>query len=269
MSANLDKSLDDLVGSRRQARRRTNRRVTSKASTGGVKKSAKAPKAAAKVVHQTPVAAATSNKIYVSGLPVDVTEANIKEYFTKSAGSVKKVTLAYTQNGTSRGQAHIVFSKPGTAAKAAKELNGLLVDGRPMKIEVVYDASHAPAVAAPKPLTERIAPSKAQAKDKPKPATAKKAATNDGGNKRNAAGRPARGRKGQGRNAGRSHKTVEELDAEMADYFETNASTEANAAPAGAVQQANGNEDLGMAEISVCIPSSYPGVPTFTLTVIQ
>lgn len=42
--------------------------------------------------------------------------------------------LTYNQNGTSRGIASIVFSKPDTAAKAAKELNGLLVDGKPMKV---------------------------------------------------------------------------------------------------------------------------------------
>lgn len=42
--------------------------------------------------------------------------------------------LTYNQNGTSRGIASIVFSKPDTAGKAAKELNGLLVDGKPMKV---------------------------------------------------------------------------------------------------------------------------------------
>jgi THO complex subunit 4 len=81
--------------------------------------------------------------------------------------------LTYNQNGTSRGIASIVFREPDTAAKAAKELNGLLVDGRPMKvrlsritmfpllisikIEVVVDASHAPTVPAPKPLSDRVA----------------------------------------------------------------------------------------------------------------
>jgi RNA recognition motif-containing protein len=44
--------------------------------------------------------------------------------------------LTYNQNGTSRGIASIVFSKRDTAAKAAKELNGLLVDGRPMKVRI-------------------------------------------------------------------------------------------------------------------------------------
>lgn len=45
--------------------------------------------------------------------------------------------LTYNQNGTSRGIASIIFGKAGTAAKAAKELNGLLVDGRPMKVCVL------------------------------------------------------------------------------------------------------------------------------------
>ncbi|KAJ5629441.1 mRNA export protein mlo3 [Penicillium herquei] len=262
MSANLDKSLDDLVGNRRQsARRRGNRRATAKPSVGGVKKSAKATKANPKAVHPTPAAPAASSKIIVSGLPSDVNEASIKDYFSKSAGPVKRVMLTYNQNGTSRGIASIIFAKADTAAKAAKDLNGLLVDGRPMKIEVVFDASRAPTVPATKPLTERIATYVVSVvplpvssgsfptsqKSKPKPATAKKPAN---------AKATRGGRQGQnrGRNPGRGKpKTVEELDAEMVDYFAGGESAPANnAAPVnGAAPQANGAEDLGMAEISV------------------
>lgn len=69
MSANLDKSLDDLVGNRRTARRRANRRATAKAPTvGGVKKSSMATKATAKAAHPTAAASAASSKIIVSGL---------------------------------------------------------------------------------------------------------------------------------------------------------------------------------------------------------
>ncbi|CAI7641449.1 unnamed protein product [Penicillium pancosmium] len=179
------------------------------------------------------------------------------EYFTKSAGPVKKVMLTYNQNGSSRGIASIIFGRADTAAKAAKELNGLHVDGRPMKIEVVYDASHAPTVPAPKPLTERIAHQKSQ----PKPATAAKAGR--GANKKNNANAnantnegakgQARGAKGRkGRNPGRGKpKSVEELDAEMVDYFAGGENVPAQgAAPVNAAPQANGGEDLGMAEIS-------------------
>ncbi|BDD54889.1 hypothetical protein MPDQ_008074 [Monascus purpureus] len=248
MSAKLDKSLDELLSSRRRtARRGAGRRSTiSKAGTastpvGGVKKSTKPAKTAGKGAQPGPSSAPKESKIIVSGLPADVNEANIKEYFSKSAGPVKRVMLTYNQNGTSRGIASIVFSNPGTAAKAAKDLNGLLVDGRPMKIEVVVDASHAPEVPAPKPLTERVA----QAKSQPKPATAAKTAT---------AGRGRSRRARRGRNPNRPKpKTAEELDADMVDYFanENTGPAEGTAQPNGGVQQpANGGEDLGMAEIS-------------------
>ncbi|KAL5360525.1 hypothetical protein BJX96DRAFT_175382 [Aspergillus floccosus] len=249
MSGKLDKSLDEILVNRRQgARRRSRRSATSKATTatvpvGGVKKSTKAAKAAGKVVpNGHPVS--HESKIMVSGLPSDVNEANIKEYFSKSAGPVKRVMLTYNQNGTSRGIASIVFSKPDTAAKAAKDLNGLLVDGRPMKIEVVVDASHAPEVPAPKPLGERVA----QTKPQPKPATATKTA-----NARRGRRTP---RRGGGRNSNRPKpKSVEELDAEMVDYFagNENAPAEGNAPANGAAPQpaTNGGEDTGMAEISV------------------
>jgi hypothetical protein len=42
--------------------------------------------------------------------------------------------VTYNQNGTSRGIAAITFARPDTAAKAAKELNGLLIDKRPIKV---------------------------------------------------------------------------------------------------------------------------------------
>lgn len=72
MSANLDKSLDDLVGSRRQTARGTTRRrggsrraATKPSAVGGVKKSTKA---APKAAHPAPVAQTGSSKILVSGL---------------------------------------------------------------------------------------------------------------------------------------------------------------------------------------------------------
>ncbi|PKX97689.1 uncharacterized protein P174DRAFT_429109 [Aspergillus novofumigatus IBT 16806] len=250
MSAKLDKSLDEILVNRRQnARRRTRRPAASKPGSaavpvGGVKKNAKAAKPVAKGA-QGGHPVATESKIMVSGLPSDVNEANIKEYFSKSAGPVKRVMLTYNQNGTSRGIASIVFSKPDTAAKAAKELNGLLVDGRPMKIEVVVDASHAPSVPAPKPLTERVAQIPAQA-------------CHGRQGRQHHSGRGARrGRRGGARSSNRPKpKSVEELDAEMVDYFASNenpgpADANAPAATNGAVQQpAAGGEDLGMAEIS-------------------
>ncbi|KAK2751146.1 hypothetical protein FQN57_000221 [Myotisia sp. PD_48] len=252
MSGKLDKSLDEILST--QARRGRQRRpggrpskaaaaAAAKAPIGGVRKSTRRTKPTSKAIPTGPAAGQGEGKIIVSGLPADVNEANIKEYFHQSAGPVKKVMLTYNQNGTSRGIASITFTRPETAAKAAKELNGLLIDKRPIKIEVVVDASRAPPIPAVKPLTERVA----QPKSQPKPVSAAKV-----GRKRG----ETRGRVKRGRNAGRPKpKTIEELDADMADYFE--GSTTANAAPAAAANGAAvaapvaGGEDLGMDEISV------------------
>lgn len=92
-----------------------------------------------------------------------------------------------------------------------------------------------------------------QPKGQPRPATAVKPASN-GVVARGARGRGRGGRRG--RNAGRAKpKTADELDAEMVDYFDANGVNEGNADGAattnGAVQGANGGDDLGMDEISV------------------
>lgn len=84
--------------------------------------------------------------------------------------------LTYGPTGRSRGTATIIFVKPGSAAQAAHELNGVKVDNRAMKvrsplsdrltgclftdipqIEVVVGAKSVPAAAMAKSLGDRIA----------------------------------------------------------------------------------------------------------------
>ena len=43
--------------------------------------------------------------------------------------------LTYGPNGVSRGIATIIFSKAGSANDALVQLNGMLVDKRPMKVQ--------------------------------------------------------------------------------------------------------------------------------------
>ena len=80
--------------------------------------------------------------------------------------------LTYGPNGVSRGVATIIFSKPGSAQDALQQLNGVLVDKRPMKVrfqliqippcltssqvEIVVNATSATAAPA-KGLGDRIA----------------------------------------------------------------------------------------------------------------
>ncbi|KAL8716466.1 MAG: hypothetical protein Q9225_006218 [Loekoesia sp. 1 TL-2023] len=148
-----------------------------------------------------------------------------------------------------RGIVTIVFLRAESAAKALETLNGVQVDKKPMKIEVVLDASKAVAAAPTKGLSDRITSGKG-----PKPATVAKSAT-DGAATRGGRGRGRGGRRG--RNAGRGKpKTADELDAEMVDYFDpsnTNGAaqgTDAAAVTNGTAQPAANIEDAGMDEIS-------------------
>ena len=58
----------------------------------------------------------------------------LQEYFSQSVGPVKKVLLNYNKNGRSVGVATIIFSQAHHAAEAAKKLDSVKVDGKPMKV---------------------------------------------------------------------------------------------------------------------------------------
>ncbi|KAL9072892.1 MAG: hypothetical protein Q9161_003263 [Pseudevernia consocians] len=178
----------------------------------------------------------------------------------------KKAMLTYGPNGMSRGIATIIFNKPGSADDALVQLNGMLVDKRPMKvklakpasfmdhfltsvkIEVVLNASKAAAVPV-KGLGDRVT----QGKNQPKSVAAKSATNGTATRGGRVGGRGAR----RGRNAGRPKaKTADELDAEMVDYFDANAAngtaatTDAAATVNGSAAPATNGEETGMDEIS-------------------
>ncbi|KAJ2985722.1 hypothetical protein NUW58_g5380 [Xylaria curta] len=172
-SGKLDQPLDEIistqrrtVGGRRRSQRRSAGRPVATAPVGGVQKTSKQPRNAA--TKQVPAKAAGANgesKVVVSNLPKDVLEHQIKEYFSTSVGPIKKVELSYGPGGVSRGIATVTFQKLDGASKAFAALNGILVDGRPIKIEIVVSAAKAAEIMpAPKTLTERISQPKAQPK---------------------------------------------------------------------------------------------------------
>ncbi|KKY18977.1 putative rna recognition motif containing protein [Diplodia seriata] len=248
MSDKLNQSLDEILKANKRATRArpaTRRTASGKgaaatAPVGGVKKNTKAPKAATKANIPTGPASKAhgDSKILVSNLPHDVTEPQIKEYFAKSVGPVKKVLLTYGPNGQSRGVATVIFAKSTAATEAAAAHNGLKVDNRPMRVEVILGASDVPPPAPAKALGDRVQQPKNAAKAQPKPATQTKAAA--------AAGKAAAGKKKRGKSVNRPKpKTAEELDAEMQDYFDSgnNAGADGDTAMAtnGAAVQAAGN----------------------------
>lgn len=147
--------------------------------------------------------------------------------------------LSYGPGGVSRGIVTITFSQADSAAKAFKELNGILIDNRPVKVEVVV--ANAALIPPPKTLNQRVS------QPKPQP---KSAATNKhGGNAPKGAAATAKGtKKPRGRSSRPTKKTAEELDSEMADYFDNAASgnTAANptAAPAAAAGDAAMEDEI-------------------------
>ncbi|KAH6604874.1 hypothetical protein Trco_006581 [Trichoderma cornu-damae] len=255
MSTKLDKPLDEIVTAqrrqsvrRRSLRRSTGGRPAPTAPAGGVQKTAAKPTRGS-VTKTTPTKAAIpsgDSKVIVSNLPKDVTEKQIKnaskylEYFVQSVGPIKRVELSYGPNSQSRGIANVTFTRPEGASKALQTLNGLLVDGRPIKIEIVVGAAQADKVIPPiKSLAERTTQPKVQ----PKSAASKKqnaAATKAGGAKGAVANA---NKKRRGRNARPAKKTAEELDSEMADYFTGANTNEAagGAAPGAVPAPANGD----------------------------
>ncbi|KAF2271411.1 uncharacterized protein EI97DRAFT_284245 [Westerdykella ornata] len=142
--------------------------------------------------------------------------------------------MQYGPTGRSLGSAMVIFHKPDHAAKAVKALDGIRIDNRLIKVEVLVSAKDAPAPAAAPSLADRVSQAK---KDKPKPATATKAApagTRGRGNRR--------GRGGRGGARREKKKTVEELDAEMEDYFPANEGSNVAGATNGNAGQAAGGD---------------------------
>ncbi|KAI0137228.1 hypothetical protein BJ170DRAFT_49234 [Xylariales sp. AK1849] len=252
MSGKLDQSLDEIVSTQRKAGgrrggrtnpRRSAGRPTTTAPVGGVHKNSKKPQAAAS--KQAPAKAFGGNgdgKVVVSNLPKDVNEAQIKEYFVTSVGPIKRVELSYGPGGASRGIATVTFTKPDGATKAFQKLNGLLVDSRPIKIEIVVSGNKAAEIAPPvKTLTERIS----QPKSQPKSAAAsrkKETGAKDAGTAGPSRGGGRKKAPRATRSSRPTKKTAEELDSEMADYFEaTNQNENANG---GAPAATNGDAPM-------------------------
>lgn len=247
MSGKLDQSLDEILTTQRRAvggRRRTQRRASKPSTTpvGGVQKTSKAsrPANAAKQVPTKQLGGGDS-KVVVSNLPKDVNEAQIKEYFKTSVGPIRRVDLSYGPGGVSRGAATVTFNQPDGATKAFNALNGLLVDSRPIKIEIIVSAAKAAEIAPPakKTLTERITQPR-QPKSQPKSAANDKKKEAVG--KADVAGRRGGARKRATRSARPAKKTAEELDSEMADYFE--AGNQNENANGGAPAATNGDAPM-------------------------
>lgn len=127
---------------------------------------------------------------------------------------MQNLALSYNERGQFKGIATVIFKSPKSASLAVEKYNGAPIDGgsSKLKLELIVDPTK-------KPLTSRIAANSiATKKTAVKPAKGAKALA-----KGTAKVRPV-AKKGQQapkkKPAKKAKKTVEELDQEMADYFD-------------------------------------------------
>ncbi|XP_052729619.1 THO complex subunit 4D isoform X3 [Vigna angularis] len=82
-------------------------------------------------------------KLYVSNLDHGVTNEDIRELFSE-LGELKRYAVHYDKNGHPSGSAEVVYTRRSDAFAALKRYNNVLLDGKPMKIEIVGSNAELP-----------------------------------------------------------------------------------------------------------------------------
>ncbi|ONI17465.1 hypothetical protein PRUPE_3G160800 [Prunus persica] len=170
-------------------------------------------------------------KLYVSNLDYGVTNEDIRELFSE-IGELKRYAVHFDKNGRPSGSAEVVYTRRSDAFAALKRYNNVLLDGKPMKIEIVGANAGMPisarvnvtGVHGRKKRTVVMTPGPGRGGGYALPMVNRGSGRSSRGGIRNGRGQP-RG-SGSGRGRGRSgpgrkkpvDKSVDELDKELDSY---------------------------------------------------
>ncbi|ROT35263.1 RNA-binding domain-containing protein [Sodiomyces alkalinus F11] len=196
----------------------------------------------------------TSSKLKVENLHYDLTQKELEDLFSR-VGPIVRFVLVYDRAGRSEGIAYVTYEYPEHARKAVREFDGANANGQPIRLTLIPDgrrsrASRNPfdtAVMPSRPLSERItfpddrsrslSPTRNQDVEEaasrgidryvpgprssrsPLPSRRRGGGGGGGGRRPGARREAAPAGRGNSRSGQRPRKTQEELDAEMADYF--------------------------------------------------
>ncbi|XP_009371789.2 THO complex subunit 4D isoform X1 [Pyrus x bretschneideri] len=176
-------------------------------------------------------------KLYVSNLDYGVTNEDIRELFSE-IGEMKRYAIHFDNNGRQSGSAEVVYTRRSDAFAALKRYNNVLLDGKPMKIELVGASAGMPisarvnvtGVHGRKKRTVVMTPGPGNAGGYAMPMVNRGSGGSSRGGNRNGRGKPRGSGSGSGRGRGRGRgrggewrkkhveKSVDELDKELDSY---------------------------------------------------
>ncbi|XP_039055307.1 THO complex subunit 4D-like [Hibiscus syriacus] len=160
-------------------------------------------------------------KLYVSNLDPEVTNEDIKELFSE-IGELKRHSVHYDKNGRSSGSAEVVYLRRSDAFAALKRYNNVMLDGKPMIIEIVGANADVPISARVK-VTGTKGRKKRTVVMMPEAGQLRRSAGISRGPDRRGGMTMRSGRGGGGRGRGRGkrkpvEKSADDLDKELENY---------------------------------------------------
>ncbi|EOY14345.1 RNA-binding family protein, putative isoform 2, partial [Theobroma cacao] len=159
-------------------------------------------------------------KLYVSNLDLGVTNEDIRELFSE-IGELKRYAVHYDKNGRPSGSAEVVYLRRSDAFAALKRYNNVLLDGKPMKIEIVGANAEVP-ISARVNVTGINGRRKRAVVLTPGPGQSRSSAgPNRSLNRRGGMRSGRSGSRGRGRGRGKKkpiEKSADDLDKELENY---------------------------------------------------